>query len=974
MFQEIVMADYHNFINRINTAQKGMASFRRVVLHCHSPNSHDYRRTIACNPEMLIQEEKEYQAALKISDLDMVAITDHMKFDFACRLAGICHESPCVLPGVEMNLRPSPPWNTFKIHVVAIFPEQYSHEEICKILPAGMPSEAQRKGIEEIENVNISDFVTKIHGYGGICIAAHIDSNNGIRRTFRQLGQDGVMLYAPDQELSNEQMKEISDEFKDWILSARFDAIEVAKYSDKVHYTWISKIKGQKLVFPAILRNDSHHQSDINKPEYITHIKMTTVSYKDLVQALKFPETRIRFPNEVPATPSPRILGMEIISTDEKGFFKEVTLGFSDNLSCLIGPRGSGKSTIIEAMRYTLGLNLKFKEFEKAEEELASKARSLQKATLTNCIIHVAYLKKDGRTQILESTYDFKQDNMTKFYDVDGNSIEIVDIESNFPVRLFGWSEIEMLGRESNRQRELLDRLIPELNEMQLNQKALRQLLGTKKSDIIYSVNKLVSFVQKDNGEITKYREYKSDFEKLNTAEVDALFKDIDIAKNQNIILKKVKSNVLNLLNNIPESQAIELFNGINELLNEYPDPIKDWWVNHQRENKFKERETEIKEAIEKARLTITRFSDEMTRQINIINSELIDKESQLKEKIGVEAGKQVAADLRRIAGDRLNRVNQMRREYTEEWKKLQERIQQWKDSSLELTVLQQKISEKRAKRKQEIETDLNKFNNPKMKISIRFNENADKKTFTEHLYSCGLLTKDLNARWRSNVWAEKISMSCIPVEFAQCMLSKSHLNLKQRVTVDGKVYETETTMAEILAGAFYPFGEDNDAEIPIVDKDLLEKILTVAEIEWNDEEGILLNEKPIENCSPGQRSSAMLPLIALVEDTPLIIDQPEDNLDNSLVGKVLVDILAGLKEKRQIIVATHNPNIVVSGDAEQVIVMDALSDNKGICKEMGSIDNSAIVKSVVDIMEGGKEAFINRFKRYGSEVEAEVS
>jgi hypothetical protein len=50
------------------------------------------------------------------------------------------------------------------------------------------------------------------------------------------------------------------------------------------------------------------------------------------------------------------------------------------------------------------------------------------------------------------------------------------------------------------------------------------------------------------------------------------------------------------------------------------------------------------------------------------------------------------------------------------------------------------------------------------------------------------------------------------------------------------------------------------------------------------------------------------------------------------------------------------------------------LSDNKGICKEMGSIDNGVIVKSVVDIMEGGKEAFINRFERYGSEVETEVS
>ena len=64
-----------------------------------------------------------------------------------------------------------------------------------------------------------------------------------------------------------------------------------------------------------------------------------------------------------------------------------------------------------------------------------------------------------------------------------------------------------------------------------------------------------------------------------------------------------------------------------------------------------------------------------------------------------------------------------------------------------------------------------------------------------------------------------------------------------------------------------------------------------------------------------------MLPLIALAEDAPLIIDQPEDNLDNKLVGKMLVDVLASLKEYRQIIVATHNPNIVVSGDAEQVIV-----------------------------------------------------
>ena len=127
-----------------------------------------------------------------------------------------------------------------------------------------------------------------------------------------------------------------------------------------------------------------------------------------------------------------------------------------------------------------------------------------------------------------------------------------------------------------------------------------------------------------------------------------------------------------------------------------------------------------------------------------------------------------------------------------------------------------------------------------------------------------------------------------------------------------------------------------------------------------------LLNKPDTPALWKGQRSSAMLPLIALVEDSPLIVDQPEDNLDNRLVGRMLVDILANLKEKRQIIVATHNPNIVVSGDAEQVIVLDAISISEGECKDSGSIDNDVIVKSIIELLEGGKEAFLIRSRRYG--------
>ena len=78
---------------------------------------------------------------------------------------------------------------------------------------------------------------------------------------------------------------------------------------------------------------------------------------------------------------------------------------------------------------------------------------------------------------------------------------------------------------------------------------------------------------------------------------------------------------------------------------------------------------------------------------------------------------------------------------------------------------------------------------------------------------------------------------------------------------------------------------------------------------------------------------------------------------------------LAELKERRQIIVCTHDPNILVGGDAEQVVVLEAESDRRASVVRHGSIDNAGIVDMVVDLLEGGAEAFVNRRKRYAGRV-----
>ena len=333
---------------------------------------------------------------------------------------------------------------------------------------------------------------------------------------------------------------------------------------------------------PVMLKNDSHCLMDLAKPEWHTHIKMTTPCYEDLKLAFKFPDTRIRFPNEIPPSPSPRILGLEIVSSDEKGFFKNIQLAFSDNLSCMIGARGSGKSAIIESLRYAFGKNRELK-LSLAHTDLENKSNALQKSTLPNCIIRVIYARKDGQINILESTFDPKQDYSTKVYSEDGTALNIADVESSgmFPLRLFGWSEIETLGRAAERQRELLDRLIPEFTPLIDKQNTVRTSITKNRKEVQSKLDLLTEIVNKNDGEIKRYKAYQTEFDKLNTPEIDKLFADIDTAKEKLLILDKFKGKITDWKNRLNTNNEYDIFANIDDFLVTISAPNRDWWANN---------------------------------------------------------------------------------------------------------------------------------------------------------------------------------------------------------------------------------------------------------------------------------------------------------------------------------------------------------------------------------------------------------
>ena len=141
------------------------------------------------------------------------------------------------------------------------------------------------------------------------------------------------------------------------------------------------------------------------------------------------------------------------------------------------------------------------------------------------------------------------------------------------------------------------------------------------------------------------------------------------------------------------------------------------------------------------------------------------------------------------------------------------------------------------------------------------------------------------------------------------------------------------------------------------------------------DIEGVALEDRPsIElldgatfkdstHLSTGQRCTTILPILLTQSERPLLIDQPEDNLDNAFVFQTIVRALKAIKGARQVIFVTHNPNIPVLGEAERVFVFSS-DGQHSVLKQVGSVDECRV--QIENILEGGREAFLLRKERYG--------
>lgn len=173
-------------------------------------------------------------------------------------------------------------------------------------------------------------------------------------------------------------------------------------------------------------------------------------------------------------------------------------------------------------------------------------------------------------------------------------------------------------------------------------------------------------------------------------------------------------------------------------------------------------------------------------------------------------------------------------------------------------------------------------------------------------------------------------------------------------------------------------FGLTKAQAVKLADKVNLEDKLKIQQLGIPDRVTIEFNlAKPGETpryrdltrLSVGQKATSILLILLAQEKRPLVIDQPEDDLDNRFVFKDVVERVRKVKDQRQLILATHNANIPVLGDAELIAVLEAEESGgkpAGRIDDTGSIDSRSIKRAVTLILEGGREAFRRRQEKYG--------
>jgi len=849
------------------------------------------------------QYNQELLRVAKENKIEVIGLADHGNVDGVDKIRTLMNANGIIVfPGFEIA-------STEKVHFVCLFSENTTKDQLHRYLGAlGLtdPSEGVWPS-----NLGGNDLLVKVDELGGIVYAAHCTNDSGVLRQKLAHVWKNPQLKAAQIPSSLDDLKnEAGNGYRQILLN---------KNSDYMRELPIAIINSRDVEIPETL-NDKNASC---------LIKMTNPSFESFKLAFQDPESRVRLNSDISENYYSQIESLKVTG----GYLDGVHIDFSEHLNAVIGGRGTGKSTLVECIRYVLELEPIGKNALKQHNEIIKENVGKSKARVE---LKIQSSKMNGKKFTIARRY-----GESASVKDESDSISPFSPADLLPeIELYGQNEIYEIAQDADSQRKLLARfLVSSQTDSEGKIRDVLKALAENRVKLVGALNNVAS-TEDILSLLPKLEQQVNQFKSLG---LEDKLKIIPVLETEKRMLRRVLDEELkNLkegfstiqdilpdtvfisdkaLENLPHSEVLrKIRNELDKLKIETEAVLTQWQV------KFISSETTVNLSIK-----------ELNNDIKIEEDKLEKTFKELPTSEG-KSGREIGLEFQKL----LKEIEKIKPRQTTV--KTQQAVV--KELELKRKKLLFELSEYRSARSSQFERSLKSLNKKlKAKLKLTVKPESDQIPVIEFLMQCNL----------DGVGEKRLEWIKNQDDFSSVKLAELIRSGTEVLTSSG--WGITSTVANALVKL------TNVQVLQLEELELPDVILIELNIAHEDQ----VNFRPLDKLSTGQQCTAILHLLLLQNRDPLIMDQPEDNLDNAFIADRIVAEIRLAKIARQFIFATHNANIPVFGDAEWIGVFE-VHDGKAIMpvSSQGAIDVQQVRDNAAIILEGGKTAFNQRKAKYG--------
>lgn len=783
------------------------------------------------------------------------------------------------------------------------------------------------------ENVSLKKLLEVVQDeHHGIVIAAHADQNDGILTQTRNIADYQLRDLLAVEVTANPPAQPYLD-----IIEGR--NAHWSRQERQPAYVMSSDAKS--------LRTGADGQPTANSLGYRwTWLKMSKPSTEALRQAFLDPQSRVRILGERPSNAQihPRITS---ISVQGAKFLADQVVHFSENFNCVIGGRGSGKSSLLEYMRFAIGLDDELSK--ESDSWLARKRAQLQESlSQAGAEVRVSFQAEGGvaDTLVYVPSNPVESQRRIEGRDVDDLRTVLRQLQAQF----FSQGELSRMTGDGGGQAQVLALLDAASGTQLVELKARERDLQSRLQTLFQARRDEKRLLDEIKVTTQESVELERQLKAREAVQGDSTRNQLALQARRFLDgLARSGSDV---------KQFTELVDALGRANVDLPESANDWpeaaWFREATGNVVQARETFVREVSE----ALQRF------------------EQTLMQSVGSEAAKHVYEAIQ-ADQDKFKAACAEKGIQPGDIARLQE-LEEARQAKLDVIAERQRELVDVKRLADEFVGTLNELHDV-----WRTQFNVRKATAEAIQASVASRT----VRVTTTFMADKMSFTA---EWKRLAPSDGRGKLARRwAEIGDDLFDswtdrgTEVTPWETVEAARtdtraipYLYGETvedlqpamlkhlDSADVrPIWESVRISRVSDGIDVELLREDGTTAGTMT-GALSEGQRNTVLLNLMLARGEGPIVIDQPEDELDSSFIYKTLVKDLRATKNKRQLIVATHNANLPVNGDAELIYALEA-RHGRGMHLAQGGLDRANVAQAVLDIMEGSEQAFKRRSEKY---------